>query len=304
MEPNAIGSLEFDALFQSVPEIPPQAYYSESHLDTLGICVFLALAKHFNTDETIVVLDDVVTSVDGPHLDRFMELLHGEAPNFNQVIVTTHYRLWRDRYKSARGPAAKTQVIELRAWNMQWGVQADESNTAMKELRQCLSGPKFDRQAVASKAGIQLENVLDFLTYHYGCKMPRQDDPNYTLGALAMGIDSKLGKQMKTITPGESGQPRKESMLKVLIDDLTSKSWIRNKAGCHFSNIGSEISDVDIREFGSKVIALSDLLICRDCEAFPTSKPSGSYWQCQCGKVELHPLIQPGASISSLGQEG
>ena len=75
LKPNAIGSLEFDAQFQTAPEIPPQAYYSESHLDTLGICVFLALAKYFMTDNTIVVLDDVVTSVDGPHLDRFMRLL-------------------------------------------------------------------------------------------------------------------------------------------------------------------------------------------------------------------------------------
>jgi len=46
LKPNASGSLEFDAQFQDVVKLPPQAYYSESHLDTLGICVFLALAKY------------------------------------------------------------------------------------------------------------------------------------------------------------------------------------------------------------------------------------------------------------------
>jgi len=131
------------------------------------------------TDNTIVILDDVVTSVDGPHLDRFMKLLHDEAPNLNQVIVTTHYRPWKDRYRNARGPAAKTQVIELRMWSMDWGIQSDE---AIKELRTSLAAKKMDRQAVASKTGIQLESILDFLTFHYGCKMPRQSDPNYTLG--------------------------------------------------------------------------------------------------------------------------
>ena len=299
LKPNAIGSLEFDAQFQTAPEIPPQAYYSESHLDTLGICVFLALAKHFMTDNTIVVLDDVVTSVDGPHLDRFMQLLHDEATNFNQVIVTTHYRPWKDRYRTARGPAAKTQVIELRLWSL----QSDEAVTAIKELRACLTAPKMDRQAVASKAGIQLESTLDFLTFHYGCKMPRQDDPNYTLGALAMGIDSKLGKLLKTLSPGTAGQQKIETMLKTLIDELTNKAWIRNKAGCHFNNLGSEITDAEIKEFGTKVLALADALICPDCEAFPTSKPSGSFWQCGCGKVELHPLIQPGAPVAALNQE-
>lgn len=53
LKPNAISSLEFDARFQNATEVPPQAYYSESHLDTLGICVFLALAKYFKTDSTM-----------------------------------------------------------------------------------------------------------------------------------------------------------------------------------------------------------------------------------------------------------
>lgn len=300
LKPNAIGSLEFDAQFKTESEVPPQAYYSESHLDTLGICVFLALAKYFMTDNTIVILDDVVTSVDGPHLDRFMELLHDEAPNFNQVIVSTHYRPWKDRYRNARGPAAKTQVLELREWSLERGVQSDEAVTATKELRACLAAGKMDRQGVASKAGIQLESILDFLTYHYRCDMPRQVDPNYTLGVLAMGIDSKLGKLLKSLRPGESGQPKIETMIKPLIDELTAKAWIRNRAGCHFNNLGSEIPDSEIREFGGKVLALADAIICVDCEAFPERKPSCSYWQCGCGKLELHPLIPPGAPIGSM----
>jgi hypothetical protein len=300
LKPNAIGSLEFDAQFQGAPEIPPQAYYSESHLDTLAICVFLALAKHFLTENTVVVLDDVVTSVDSSHLDRFMNLLHEEAPNLNQVLVTTHYRPWKDRYRNARGPAAKTQVIELRTWSLDWGIQSDEAITAVKELRTCLSEPKMDRQAVASKAGIQLESILDFLTYQYNCKMPRQTEPNFTLGALAMGIDSKLGKLMKTIGPGPNMQGRVETLLKPLIDELTSKSWIRNRAGCHFNSLGSDITDQEIKDFGSKVLTLAEALICPNCEAFPESKRSGSFWQCGCGKVELHPLIQPGAPLTDL----
>jgi energy-coupling factor transporter ATP-binding protein EcfA2 len=303
LKPKAIGSLEFEGQFQTKQDLPPQAYYSESHLDTLGICVFLALAKHFMTDNTVVVLDDVVTSVDSPHLSRFMRLLHEEAPNFNQVIVTTHYRPWKDRYRNARGPAAKTQVIELRMWSLDCGVQADEAITAIKELRAGLAESKMDRQAIASKAGIQLESILDFLTLHYGCKMPRQDDPNYTLGALSMGIDSKLGKLLRTLTPGASGSPKVETLVKPLIDDLTVDAWIRNRAGCHFNNLGSEITDTQINEFGTKVLALADVLVCKKCETFPERKPSGSYWQCECGGVELYPLVPPGAPIAALKTE-
>jgi hypothetical protein len=303
LKPSAIGSLDFDAQFLNKPEVPPQAYYSESHLDTLGICVFLALARHFKGDNTIIVLDDVVTSVDGPHLDRFMELLHDEAPHFNQVIVTTHYRPWKDRYRYARGPAANTQIIELRGWNPTSGIQTDEAITAVAELKAVLGNPKFDRQSVASKAGIQLENILDFLTYQYRCRLPRQTDPNYTLGDLAAGIDSKLGRHLKVAKTGIIGQPKIEMMLKTLVDNATAQAWVRNRAGCHFHSLSAEISDAEIRDFASKVVCLAETIICAECECFPTRRPTGSFWQCECGKVELHPLIPPGAPLGTVAAE-
>ncbi len=126
LNPKTIGSLEFNAQFQDEIKLPPQAYYSESHLDTLGICVFLALTKYFKTENTVVVLDDVLTSVDAQHLDRFMALLHDQAKHFGQVIVTTHYRPWRDRYRWAKGSVANTQVIELGPWSLQNGLQTGE----------------------------------------------------------------------------------------------------------------------------------------------------------------------------------
>ena len=299
LKPNAIGSLEFDGQFHSKLDVPPQAYYSESHLDTLGICVFVALAKHFKTDNTILVLDDVVTSVDCNHIDRFMTLVHDEAVHFNQVIVTTHYRPWKDRYKYARGPAAKTQLVELRQWDFGLGIRQDEDVTAVKELKACLAAGKLDRQAVASKAGIQLEGILDYLTYQYRCKMPRQTEPNFTLGDLAAGIDGKLGKLLKT-AHNLAGLPKKETELKTLIDDLTSRTWVRNQVGCHFSDGGSGITDAEVKDFGTKVLALAELLICDKCEAFPTSKKSGSYWECGCGRVELYPLISPAVPLGTV----
>ena len=302
LKPNAIGSLEFDGQFQASNEIPPQAYYSESHLDTLGICVFLALTKHFKNDSTIVILDDVVTSVDGPHLDRFMNLLHDEAPNFNQIIVTTHYRPWKDRYRYARGPVARTQVIELRSWNVATGIQTDEGVSLVEELKTALAAGKFDRQSVASKAGIQLENVLDFLTFQYRCKLPRQADPNYTLGDLAAGIDSKLGKYLR-ITQVPVGGAKIDVMLKPLIDEATAQTAVRNRAGCHFHSLGSEMSDAEIRAFASNVVTITETIICAKCQFFPTRKPNGSNWQCECGAVEMHPLIAPGAALGTVATE-
>lgn len=303
LKPNAIGSLEFDAHFQDATEVPPQAYYSESHLDTLGICVFLALAKFFKTDNTIVVLDDVLTSVDGPHLDRFMQLLHDEASHFNQFIVTTHYRPWRDRYRWAKGPTGNTQLIELGPWTLERGLHVGEFRSAIKELRGILSKGPFDRQAAASKAGIILESLLDFLTVKYRCAVPRNPRNEYTLGELAQGIDAKLGKELRMRKPPKKGAGKVDVTVKPLVDAAVGRNWVRNTVGCHFRAIGSEVTDAEVRAYCTDVLGLADNLICPFCQTLPTRRPSGSYWQCQCGELELYPLVYPGKDPGTVDDE-
>ena len=80
LKPRVQGSLEIKSNFQYKTDIPPQAYFSDSHLDTLGICVFIAMAKYFKSN--VIVLDDVLTSIDQAHLDRFIQMLHDEKKSF------------------------------------------------------------------------------------------------------------------------------------------------------------------------------------------------------------------------------
>jgi energy-coupling factor transporter ATP-binding protein EcfA2 len=303
LNPRTIGSLEFDAQFQDAVRLPPQAYYSESHLDTLGICVFLALAKYFKTDHTIVVLDDVLTSVDGPHLDRFMALLHDQAQQFGQVIITTHYRPWRDRYRWARGSTANTQVIELGPWSLENGLQTGEFLTAIEELKGSLAKVPFDRQGAASKGGIVLESLLDFITLKYHCKTPRNARNEYTLGDLVGAVDSALGKVLHCRKPTAAGGPKVDALLKPLLEAATANQWVRNSVGCHFNPLGSEVCDIEVRDFCQNVLTLTSHLICGKCETLPTRRPSGSYWECQCGELELYPLIYPGADPKTVDQD-
>ena len=121
LKPNVMGSLEFDAKFQHAAGVPPQAYYSDSHLDTLGICVFLALARHFNDESSVVILDDVLASADSDHMDRLMAMLEGEASNFNQLIITTHHRPWLERYRHSG--SSKVGLIEFLPWSLSEGVR-------------------------------------------------------------------------------------------------------------------------------------------------------------------------------------
>lgn len=72
MKEGVKGSVETKSAFADRAEVPPQAYYSEAHLDTLGFCLFMAIARHTCGAEGILVLDDVFTSVDADHATRIL----------------------------------------------------------------------------------------------------------------------------------------------------------------------------------------------------------------------------------------
>ena len=145
------GSLHLHGDFHTAKGIAPQSLFSESHLDTLGLCVFLALAKRYKTEDTLIILDDVLTSVDSAHLDRFIELIHEEEQHFSQVILTTHYRPWRDRYRNHRAPGNKVHFIELRPWTLPEGIRIQGMKLDLGELKDALRATSFDRQNVAAK---------------------------------------------------------------------------------------------------------------------------------------------------------
>jgi energy-coupling factor transporter ATP-binding protein EcfA2 len=293
LNPKTRGSLEFTGQFQHVTDIIPQAYFSESHLDTLGICVFLALAKRYLDEDTIIVMDDVVTSVDQVHIERFMRMISDEVSEFNQVILTTHYRPWRDRYRYARGASAEIQLIELLPWSFSRGIRHTKTKIIVDDLIEKCSEVILDRQSVASKAGVILESLLDFLTFRYRCLMPRKTETDYTLAELLNGLDKKLKLLLKIEKYKDDGSKNEVDLAPLLLD-IDGQTWIRNQVGAHFSITGMDISNEDVKTMGELSLKFAQALICEECGQLPDRNKSGSYWECKCGKARLHPLSIPG----------
>lgn len=270
--------------------MPPQAYYSESHLDTLGVCVFLALAKHFNDDNTIVLLDDVLNSVDQAHMERFIQVLHDEAVHFNQLIVATHYRPWRDKYLFARGPVANIQLIELLHWSLPRGIRHTKTKLSVEDLSGYLSAEPLDRQIVASKTGILLESLFDHVALLYHCKLPRQAEPSYTLGDLSDCLGKRLKKAMKIEQIADDGAVNSTIELEPLFTELCGMTWIRNQVGCHWNTAGMSVPDCEVVLLAERTIKLAQNLVCSKCGELPRRDKSGTCWECRCGKKRLYPL--------------
>ncbi|HEX2462880.1 MAG TPA: AAA family ATPase, partial [Vicinamibacterales bacterium] len=75
VEPWTAKGIELAIEFYGSRQRPPHGVLSESHLNSLAIALFLAMAETFNEQIGFLVLDDVINSFDVEHRGRLAELL-------------------------------------------------------------------------------------------------------------------------------------------------------------------------------------------------------------------------------------
>lgn len=297
LNPKKRASLDIGSEFLGRKDIPPQAYFSESHLDTLGFCIFLALANRDCPQDKILVLDDVLASVDEPHVERLINLLHTETQKFLHCVITTHYRPWKYKLKWGWLQKGQCNFVELTHWSSVKGISCTRSTPDVERLRELLSETPPDAQLVCAKAGFILEATLDFLTSHYECKVPRRADNRYTLGDLLPAIDKKLRKALKVeILDGydQAGDPIYQSKsLEDIIVELNRIAQARNVFGAHFNALSFELLESDALRFGQIVLELVESLTCPEY-GWPRNKKSGSYSATSGETRRLHPFCRPG----------
>jgi wobble nucleotide-excising tRNase len=293
------ASLNQTVNFEGHLDVPPQAFLSEAHLDTLGFCFWFAFAKRENRNgDTVVVFDDVFSSVDAPHMSRIADLVVDECEHFAQMIVTTHQRRWRDIYKYSQGPGNQVDLIELQRWSLSKGISSHKTPLAVSELAAAVSAVPFDRLTVASRAGILLEATLVRLARLYGCSVRMKPENDHTLGELLDGTASLFKRlELRTPTIGDGGQTLdpasyESSRPGEIHAALKASLPIRNQVGAHFNLHGMDISDTEVVEFGGNTVRLLDMLTCEICGQMP-SKSTGSYFKCSCQDgvaLQMHPV--------------
>ncbi len=296
LDPARRASLTLGAMFAG-HDAPPQAYFSQSHLDTLGLCVFLALAARDRADETVLILDDVLGSVDEPHVERVIGMIYEVGADFQHTIVTTHYRPWREKYRWGwLKPGQPCQFVELTGWAIDDGMRIISSLPEVDRLRALLTESPVDIQSVCSKAGVILEAALDYLTQKYECPVPRRHGAAYTLGDLLPAISSKLRDALKVemregITD-PAALPTSTIALKPILEELSRIAQARNALGAHFKEVSFALLDTDGIGFAKQVMALVDTLVCPE-HGWPSNDKSGSYWRNGGDTRRLHPLKRP-----------
>ena len=275
------GSLLYGVAFGATNDVHPQPYYSESHLDTLGLCIFLALAKRAS-ENCIVVLDDVFVSIDQQHLHRAVDMLLKEVKNLGQLIVTTHYRPLRNRFTSSRTGSSDVHLIDLQAWTMDEGIRHASPQLALDTLEDALAAQPVARGYLATTSGRLLENAFDHFALLYGLRMARKPEPRYTLGELSSAV--RRLQKWNTVHGNNTTE------LKPLLDTLQPVLAVRNEAGAHYNENGELLADANIVTFGEATLAVLRALTCPDCRGMveKQDKQQGN-WKCRCGNMRMLP---------------
>lgn len=86
-------AIEIGLSFYGVDQESPRLTLSEGYRNSLGLCIFLAMAKREADKDRPLFLDDVVISLDRNHRGMIVEVLEKEFGG-QQVVILTHDREW------------------------------------------------------------------------------------------------------------------------------------------------------------------------------------------------------------------
>lgn len=118
-------AIDISLKFFGTDQLSPRLTLSEGYRNSLGLCIFLALAR-FEGGNDPIILDDIVSSLDREHRGMLCEIILEDLAD-RQVILFTHEREWYSELHY-RLPAAQWKFMVLRPWeNPRVGLRWSES---------------------------------------------------------------------------------------------------------------------------------------------------------------------------------
>lgn len=270
--------LEFSLEFYGRPISPPLKVLSESHLNSLGISLFLASSQYFNRTNGFLVLDDVMSSFDVNHRRSLSRLLRERFPD-TQFLLFTHDDVWFDLLKQEL-PSDHWLFKELAKWSHGNGVEIIESPMSLRErIQHCLE--TNDTDGAANKCRTLIEGVLKQICEDLGVRLEyrsRERNDQREGSEFINGLAQYLNEN-KSLRQRED---------KLLFSDLRADQLLTN-IGSHHRNLGvTSLARGDIEMVSKDVDAFEALFVCSNCRkpAKKSYSPRNSKSkQCKCGNL-------------------
>jgi len=256
----------------------PRAFTSEGHLDSLGICLFLAFVKKLNEGLPLIVLDDVITTVDANHRERLAKLLLTEFPE-HQLIITTHDGIWYKQLcenQQAYGVKNNYCNMSIVDWNLSCGPGFAEYTNLREKIEGCFQRGEVDI------AGFLTRRYMEWLLKEICSKMKAsleyRPDNRYTVEELFNSARLRMGKLCKKVKDNETFRDEILDAFKEL------ESW--KYLGNLLSHENPELDIIptsEIKSFSEKAENLNDCFLCPNCNSF--LQYERSYNEIRCPKL-------------------
>jgi hypothetical protein len=265
--------------FYGIDQESPRLTLSEGHRNSLGLCIFLAMAKREVATDRPIFLDDVVVSLDRNHRGMVAEILNQEFSG-RQVIVLTHEREWYTELKHQL-PDSEWRFKTLLPWlDPGVGIRWSTKSTTFDEARAYVesrpdSAGNDVRKIMDVELALAAEKLQINLPYLRGDKNDHRTAHDF-LSRLIRDAPRCLQRRSNgTYSPYE------EPIAVWLHARGLLATWA-NRASHSFDLVSSEA--------GKLIDTCEKALECFTCDACKTrvwraDDASAEAVQCQCGQI-------------------
>ncbi len=242
----------------------PRWVYSDGHLDTVGLCVFLAL-RRFRADQSgdakLMVLDDVVLSIDLGHARRLLTVLK-EHFGDHQVLLFTHNGLFASWVTWSFPDFIRKSIA---VWTLEGGPQLRELGSAAERLQEAIAVQSTPKPIAQAMMTLMDEFLLE-ARFAFHLAVPAQRGEQYTLSELWEPFCRRvrdLGKALK----------RPLGNTTELLQQLSDLPKVRNVLAAHDNEFAREFPLSTINEMSRSCLDLVSHVYCRECSCFAEALP-------------------------------
>lgn len=273
IRPAVAGSLELFSTFYG-KEAQPRLYYSESHLDTLGLCYFLAIRKlevQALPIFRLLLVDDVLHSVDAEHRNRLAKLLRDEFSD-HQMIIVTHDKFFYDKLRSTFGNGYK--YISINGWDIDGGPRLSDPLTDFDRVTVADSRAGKGHDELASAGGRFFEWLLKRLSEALQVSLPARFSREHDIGSMWPPVAQKLKKRASFASANPD-----------VIDEIADNAWVRNKIGAHDNEAACAVHEKEVLELLDGLAKLYNATHCNGCST-TIQRGKTDLWRCECSQLQ------------------
>lgn len=289
LEPDG-AALKLEVDFYGRGTNPPHALHSEGHQDSMGLCLYLALAERLTGGVLdLIILDDVVMSVDSEHRKQLCSLLVTEFQH-RQFLITTHDKNWTNQLK-ADGVVRSKDSIEFFNWCVETGPQVNSETELWDQIRNDLGREDIRSAAAHLRGGSEafFSQVCDKLCAPVVFKL----NGRWELGDLSPAAISQYKNYLKMAKAASNSWNRQSEVDRINeIDSIASQIVARTFAeqweintSLHYNN-WENLARNDFQPVVDAFQDLFGLFVCSQCGSLLFVEMKGTEpgsLRCTCG---------------------